>query len=50
MLYDKLIFPKRALTVILLSMLSMGSLSVEAARKKPVQKIKVTSVSRVLPC
>ena len=44
MLYDKLIFPKRALTVILLSMLSMGFLSVSAARKKPVQKIKVACV------
>ena len=44
MLYDKLIFPKRTLTVILLSMLSMGSLSVKAARKKTVQKIKVACV------
>ena len=44
MLYDKLIFPKRTLTVILLSMLSMGFLSVTAARKKPVQKIKVACV------
>ena len=44
MLYDKLTFPKRALTVILLSMLSMGFLSVSAARKKTVQKIKVACV------
>lgn len=44
MLYDKLIFPKRTLTVILLSMLSMGFLSVTAARKKPVQKIKVACI------
>ena len=44
MLYDKLINPKGALAALVLSMLLMGSLSVEAARKKTVQKIKVACV------
>ena len=44
MLYDKLMNPKGALTVLMLSMLFTGSLSVEAARKKTVQKIKVACV------
>ena len=44
MLYDKLMNPKGALTALVLSMLLTGSLSVEAARKKTVQKIKVACV------
>ena len=44
MLYDKLMNPKGALTALMLSMLLTGSLSVEAARKKTVQKIKVACV------
>ena len=44
MLYDKLMNPKGALTALMLSMLFTGSLSVEAARKKTVQKIKVACV------
>ena len=44
MLYDKLMNPKGALTAVMLSMLLTGSLSVEAARKKTVQKIKVACV------
>ena len=44
MLYDKLMNPKGALAAVMLSMLLTGSLSVEAARKKTVQKIKVACV------
>lgn len=44
MLYDKLMNPKGALAAVVLSMLLTGSLSVEAARKKTVQKIKVACV------
>ena len=44
MLYDKLMNPKGALAALVLSMLFTGSLSVEAARKKTVQKIKVACV------
>ena len=46
MLYDKLMNPKGALTALVLSMLLTGSLSVEAARKKTVQKIKVLPMAR----